>query len=294
MVNKMFKIFSSIFYLLIYFIGALFVLSFFANLFEYSSLHISLKGSAITNFLYLYSTPIKIGTALFASFAIWLTMERMRQTEKQIEEITKNNRFNNFFKHREEFKKEFTNNRFFIEVKDLTERDVAFEIGLLYNLFYYQSPNLFEPHLNSESEIRIKNFLSRISNSDLDKEGYNLEDFDLQELKKISDENFHQIKSLLTSIHSRLTPQIRKTAQEYEENIRPLLIKFIYLNEFFWSGILYQSLFQFDGSSERVWENFDINFVNFRENLFYSDARALVKEALHNPRPSLTATSNQS
>jgi len=276
------KIISSIFTFLIYFIGCLFIISLATNLIEYSSLSLSLKGNAISNLLDIYATPIKIGTALFASLAVFLTVERMKQTDLQIDEIIKNNRFNNFFKHREEFKKEFVNNRFFMEISELTDRDVSFEIGLLYNLFYYQSPNTFEPHLNNDAENNITNFLKMVTNSELDKKGYSLENYDTEELVKISEKNYPQIKNLIISIHSKLTPQIRKTAEKYEEDVRPLVSKFIYLNEIFWSGILYQSLFQFDGSTERVWENFDINFVNFRENLFYSDARSEVKAALHN------------
>jgi len=176
------------------------------------------------------------------------------------------------------------NNRFFIEVSELTERDVPFEIGLLYNVFYYQSPNTFEPYLNNDSKKNITYYLNLITSSDLDKEGYKLEDIDVKKFIEISNYNYYQVKNLITSVHSNLTPELRKTAEEYEEDIRPFLTMFIYLNEIFWSGILYQSLFQFDGSPARVWENYDINFVNFRENLFYSDARFRVKEALHNKR----------
>jgi len=90
------KIISSVFSFLIYFIGGLFVISVISNLIEYSSLSFSLKGEAISNMLMVYSTSIKIGTAFFASLAIWLTIQRMKQTDNQIDELIKNNRFNNF------------------------------------------------------------------------------------------------------------------------------------------------------------------------------------------------------
>ncbi len=215
---------------------------------------------------------------MFASLAIWLTIERMMQTGKQIDEITKNNTFNNFFKHREEFKKEFSLNHFFIDVSELTGRDIDRDIRILYNLFYYQSPSIFKPHLNIDSKNKINKFLKMINTSELDKEGYNIEDYDSQELKKISNENFEQISKITTSINSNLAEQFKKAPKKHNGNIKIELMRFGKLNELYLSGMLYQSLFQFDGSTERVLENFEKNFKDFRGKFDYDDVRRSTKK----------------
>lgn len=65
------------------------------------------NSSGLQGFFSLFEYPIKLTTGFIALVVILLTTLRMEQTQKQIDVLDDNNRFNNFYKHRDEFEKAF-------------------------------------------------------------------------------------------------------------------------------------------------------------------------------------------
>lgn len=231
----------------------------------------------IENLIKNYSTTIQIFTYFLGTFAIWLTLNRMLQTKEQITLIEDNNRFNNYFLHREQFLTQFKDNIFFKEFEDLTNRNPEPHVMVLYNTFYYKSHNNFVPTMNKQANEFVDNYFNKIEKSSLNIENSNLNNIEISELMELSKLNNSDIRRLTTSMNSYLTPQMRIIMEGYGDDRRTIsdkTTKFIYLNEIYWSGILYKSLDAFDGINRFTWDYFPTNFANFREEVFYEESKA--------------------
>ncbi|MBU2444763.1 MAG: hypothetical protein KJ666_04215 [Bacteroidetes bacterium] len=282
-INSLAKIFKWItVFLFVCFIGSVIII--FIDLFPIYPLITRL---GLTNFFNYFDPSIKIGAFFTGALAILITLERMYQTSE-------NYQLNNYFKHKEEFIKEFKDNRFFQEISALTDRDIEFEVRNLYNKFYYKSPNNFTPYLNKETKDQFENFIKSVKESSLDKIDYDLFQFPKEDLIKISEINHWELKSLVNSMNSRVIPSMRSIAKNNGDNIADRINKFVYLNEIFWSGLFYEFLLLFNGANKHIWNNFPINFINYREICFYDDAKLRVKESLHNQQLKPTASVGQS
>src|SRR3989304_5656772 len=92
----------------------LFLVAIISDISSASNLYYSISSQGVKQLFEVYSTSIQLGTALLAISALILTIERMRQTRAQIEAIDHNYRFNNFYKHKEEFIKDLSKKPLFI------------------------------------------------------------------------------------------------------------------------------------------------------------------------------------
>lgn len=270
--NKLAVVIKGVLIILVFF----FLISFVAAIYESCSLEFGIDTDSLGYFITLFDLPIKSGAAIIAVFAIWLTFERMKQTEKQIEEMSKNNKFNNFFKHRDEFQKEFTNNSFFSEVKEITGNDISTQVKLLYNLFYYKSPNKFIPNVNRDKKVLMEQFIEKLKVSGLDQENLKLSEYDYEIIKNLLDEKLFILRNLTNSMHCSLVKFIAQIENENDVQIKTYWSRFVYLNEIFWTGKLYQSILQYDGSPEIVFNNFEISFMNYKELVFYDELKSKV------------------
>ena len=96
---------------------------------------------------------------------------------------------------------------------------------------------------------------------------------DIKDLKEIQRVNLPNIVGLIGSINSRLLSTMGNKAKSMGDDIKEKTRKFSYLNEFYWSVILYNSLLQFDGSYEMQLRNFIINVVVFQTTCYYDEGR---------------------
>lgn len=139
------------------------------QIFEFSKYPILFNSEGINNFLNYYSISIKFFTALFALIVIWVTLERLSQTdkrllqaEKQMDLISDNNRFNNFIVHKKEFN-EFFGNKEYIENFEKDEKTSSDNIlSLLYGAIYYDSYKDFVPNVNHQFNQQIDKISNEI------------------------------------------------------------------------------------------------------------------------------------
>ena len=103
MKSKNFKIISEILLAISIFLFIAFILSTVFICINQPSLSIQLNSAGFTNFLKIYSPSLQIGTSAIVFFTLWLTFERMNQTEKQLNLNQENVKFNNYYRHKEEF-----------------------------------------------------------------------------------------------------------------------------------------------------------------------------------------------
>lgn len=238
---------------------------------ELSSLKSQFDRTGLVNLLEYFSPALNIGAFFTGSLAILLTILRMRQTAE-------NNQLNNFFKHREEFYKEFMVNKLFVELSEITDRDIDSALRNLYNIFYYSSPNNFYPRINLNARKIIKKFIDLVIKSNLNKSDFDITTVQKDELIKISDNNYPDLKNLVTSMNAKIVPQMKSYSKEMGEDIKNQISSFVYINEIYWSLIFYKYILLFDGEAFNDANEFHSNFIDLKIKCYYDEAKLNVKE----------------
>ena len=80
-------------------ISILFVISLKGNISEASPIPFDTSNKGFSNLFSLYSSSIQLGGVLIAIITLIMTLERMKQTKEQLNVVSDNNKFNNYFKH---------------------------------------------------------------------------------------------------------------------------------------------------------------------------------------------------
>lgn len=237
-------------------------------------IHYKPDRDGLIGFFNLFDPSIKIGAYLVGVFVLWLTTKRIEQTAEQIRMTENTYKLNSFFKHREEFVKQFRYNDLFKELNRLNKEDFDPDIFNIYNHYYYSSYNNFEPSLNNKARDEMELYINKIADSNINSKDFNFDDISLNELKNLWRVNNSIVSRLCTKINSKMKQKIKNALIVHgdmnEDQINEKTNKFIYANEIYFSGRLYNSILIFDGSTENIWDNYFINFVGFRELLYYS------------------------
>lgn len=222
------------------------------------------------DFFSYYEFPLKFLVGAIASLSLGVTMLRAYQFDKNLVIVEDNYKFNNFFKHREEFNKRFKDEIFLKTISELKSLSIDTYFIPLYNIFYYQSYHNFKPTINKEAKKQIENFLKSVEESEINKEDFDIIKIDKSILENISEKNNSFLRGLTNTINSRESPKFRKQLKMLnvaDTDIGPTTTKFVYFNEFFWSISFYNSLNTFDGAMVVRCENFLNNFENYRSGL---------------------------
>lgn len=145
-----FRISRILFYASVSFICASF-LSFFWTLIISSRIYFDPSSNGLKEFVSYYQPQIALAGVGIALFALWITSERMKQTKEQIDVMADNNKFNNFFKHRENFIAYFCQNKFLIEIAKGGKKDIQKVAMEYYEYFFYKSYSDFRTTLNDDA-----------------------------------------------------------------------------------------------------------------------------------------------
>jgi hypothetical protein len=222
----------------------------------------------ISNFFEYFKYPLDMTLVVSGALAIWLTLERMLQNEDRQVLLEDNNRFNNFFKHQEEFIKYFKNETLFELVYSMTGLSYPIQLLPIYKKYYYRSHKNFIPSINSTLSEHIDNYIEIVKNSKINQENFDLNTITRQEIISISKVNDRTIRTLIASLNARMVPEMKNylLGQSYQKKeVNEILTKFVYLHEIFLSLSFYYSLRAFDGDFSIETENFSTNFKNFED-----------------------------
>lgn len=138
-----------------------FVFSLIVNFSSTFQLELGCSNKAIKYFFEEISSSIQIGAAVIALFTILLTIERMRQSDRQTHLLSDNNRFNNYYKHRDKFF-EFCNlNDYFRE--KLRNSDMSGALNFLYLSYYSTTFKDFTGKYNDVFLSRANYFMNMIT-----------------------------------------------------------------------------------------------------------------------------------
>lgn len=153
----------------------LFLIALISDISSASKFNYSISSQGIKQLFEIYSISIQLGTALLAISALILTLERMRQTRAQIDSIDYNYRFNNFYKHREEFIKYSSKKSFIVNLAKYSEQNLDDLLITYHEMYFAQSYEEFDAKIKSYRLKEIKEYLKSLHQ---DKTlSYNLEEY---------------------------------------------------------------------------------------------------------------------
>lgn len=198
----------------IFFIVTMLILS--RQIWEYSRYPILFNSEGMNNLLTYYSVSIKFFTALFALIAIWVTLERLSQTdrrlvqaEKQMDLISDNNRFNNFSVHKKEFITTFKKKDYIKEYEKKINASSDSILTLIYGEVYYSTYNNFEPRINSDFKKKMMNIANKSNEFVTNNQKKELIEFPLNDLQDMTSLIHFSIKNISININKIDSHQVR-------------------------------------------------------------------------------------
>lgn len=236
-----------------------------------------------TNLFDSYGVTFTIlGFAAFL-FTLWLTLERMEQTErrlttseklykqtqKQIDVMSDNNKFNNFFKHREEFLKYFIQKKYIKSIAIDADTSPEGMLIQFYDFFFYKSYNDFKPSINDDVLARTYKFIEHIGSSELNKKEKDFCEINNDEIEKLFKILDFRSPSISLYINKKINLKNPYSKDLNGNLIQPQKDKFgkismIYFTYYISKDIL---LFSSDYEEKVSLENFADNYEKYRYTL---------------------------
>jgi hypothetical protein len=230
-------------------------------------LEIKFTPAGFTFFFANFNAPITFFGVGFAVFASWLTLGRMDQTETQISLVADNNRFNNYYKHIDEFKNHIRQYPKLSTWLKHADQDIEPWLLELYREFYYKHPNEFAPRMNSKARVRVDLFLSTIIKSSLNAPSTNLLVADKQILDTLRISIPRVIgfgSDRINSIESKTSRNFMRAQQTHESVISATLRTFVYLNQIYWTCLIYLAFLEFDGEEPPNLVNYLLGYIGLK------------------------------
>lgn len=275
MINKNYERYSKILLILSWLATFAFATSFILILIHNQKLEFQLNSEGFNNFINIFSPSLKFGAIAIVIFTFWLTLERMRQTDERLKQterqikITEDNvKFNNYFKHNEQFSLFLKKLSFFKTIKNINNVDIDVLTMSLYNYFFNSDYKNFAPNLNATAKNEINRFISEIKTSSLSGKNQDLENVSIDEIKKL----FSLINPTVNEICNIYIEYEVVDVREYSmtsggQPIKLVEERYKLINNLYWTISLYEAFLAFDGVIQSEGENFSINFSTYRNDI---------------------------
>jgi hypothetical protein len=220
----------------------------------------------LVHFFSIYDIPMKLLGAAFATFVLWVTLGRVIQTERQIDAMTDNNKFNNYYKHMDEFLKFLSSISLISEYCKRQGVDPRMVFVPAYKSYYYDNYRLFEPRINGGARRTIDKFTETVKTSPLNQPQTQLESISSAELLPISRMADEVISAIVSSMTSGYIPSVQQFLRSAGLNVGPIeteVERFELIQLIYWVNSFYRSLMAFDGTAEEPTEQFAENYRNY-------------------------------
>ncbi len=226
--------------------------------------------------LNIYEFPLKAGAVALALITIWITLERTKLTEISIKNIADNNKFNNYYKHKELFKAYMLKTDIYYTINHYLDVHEDVIINRLYNYFYYKSYKEFTPSINKEANIELREMLEEMSKYRTEEMAKLIGDLVSGKININIPVFKFKLEDMIGKIYQKLKPEL------YNKN-KHSQFTYGFSPDIFYSAIhcyvkleMYEDVLGFDGEAEIV--NKIVN-ANFRRAInHYLKAMALNKK----------------
>ncbi len=156
----------------------IFILTLYFGIEEAVKHKIQWDNEGFKNLIIYFNSAIQVGAVLLITLTIYFTIYRMNQTKEQIDQMIDNNRFNNYYKHREEFVKFFQDNKLFQKLAEASGYTLNQLLLEYYKIYYYKRDEEFQKRIKPSTLQAIENFLAIVRISGIDSQN----DLDLSEI----------------------------------------------------------------------------------------------------------------
>lgn len=225
-------------------------------------------------FFNIFDIPIKLSVAAFAVFAGWVTLGRVTQTERQLtqtirqlEVMSDNNKFNNYYKHIDEFIKFMEKDILFSMLSKIKMLIDTRSILLpLYKRYYYVLYKDFVPCINQATKDYTTSLLTTIRSSVFNVPNTDFSTLKLAQIEPLAEQIDETIKTLVEPIIEQSAPHIHSyllTLQMSPSQIQTELEKFRLISIVYWASSFYTTLLMFEGIEHQISEPFSINYGEY-------------------------------
>ena len=166
-----------LFYIALFVVG-LSVISFLLTLILKSNIYIDFTSKGWGEFIEFYKPQIAIAGVGLALFALWMTAERMKQTQVQINSITENNQYRNYQDHLNRFLNHFANDNIITMISEVNSIERSVIINSIYRFYYYPNHKEFIPRYNKESSQFLYDVMEPLVNFLKNRDNINRNDID--------------------------------------------------------------------------------------------------------------------
>jgi hypothetical protein len=225
------------------------------------------SSNGFNNFLDFFKFPISLMAAFLASLTIHFTIKRINQTDNQLNILSDNNRFNNYYKFNEEFKKHFEGQELFSLYKKTfpsnSDSEINNNLQSLFKYFYGDNHSVFTTRILPNELQKVIEYLTKIDSCQLNKPDYNLTSMDYNTLSSISVCNLDILKSLIQPLSEKLIAPIYTNLHLPVDHMNEIDRHYLLLNELLLSVSFYESLLIFDGQKISSFSNLRNNYLKY-------------------------------
>ena len=229
------------------------------------------------NFFDWFDFPVKLYAACIALLTLAITSMRAFQFDKSLELLSDNNKFNNFYKHREEFIKFMNQVYFFNTSRGPLNQDKRVIILPFYDQYYYKNYKTFQPAVSDNVMNEISTFYNRLKIIGIENTSLNIIEIDkLREIDYIINNVVKRHIYYFTSTELTIVKDFysRKGIQIEDNDLKNETDRVTILTKVFYSIQFYEALMSFDGQEIPKDFNFKFNYDIYRKNLKYFNQNA--------------------
>jgi hypothetical protein len=239
-------------------------------LFSLPLLKLNFSYEGWNNLFDIMSIPIKFSAAAFVVLAVWLTIQRVFQMDFQLRLIDDHNRFNNYFRHMEEFTKYISKDPLVSAFLQLSTADPSLVLLPFYKQYYSSDYRDFRTTVNPETKQQFTRLFDGISNSPLNNLQTNLSTVPHSVIDALIPLTTDMMNIITSRLYQEVSPKIQgylKTANMTMAQITNELATYEKVAHLYWSAALARSVLSFDGEVDASTDHFTKNYWEYADNL---------------------------
>ena len=233
-------------------------------------MRLSLNHQGFESFMIFFGFSIKALTATLATFAIWLTLERLSQTERQINAIVDNNKFNNYSKHLQDFIGYMKDTALFSALYEEEKMAHSIYLAPAYKTYYAETYETFRPRMKDSKRREIDMYYHEITSSVIGSKDCDLSTVPIAEINRISGIASGDVRELIIPLTQKVLSrmQLRYSSLNMPiQQIQSAKDRFEELHVVSWTFAFYRTLLSFDGEIRGTGGYFQDNFERYENAL---------------------------
>ena len=222
--------------------------------------------AGVDNFLNLYDNTIKSLVAFLAILTLYIASKKLNTSIEQTEAVFENNKFNNYFKHKEYFFDHLSKSTIVTKFSKTSQIPPYYSLAFTYNYFYKSDYKLFVPEIKSSAHAVIEDYQNAMDEliEDWEKQIVSPAQLEIKIIEDLFDEHKSIIEEQIKFLISDKLDDIRKywrneisQGNKYPLDPDQASYEFEQLAIFYWTISFFNDVLLFDSS-----ETIDIEKLN--------------------------------